>query len=151
MIAGPPWLPRAHGGPVHHPNLQEPTRYTARLRRLTTVLCRAFARHRRVVSVRVFLNRAPYSLLHGYTPDAPLVLAYQYNVPAEGAPADAVILERAFAAFNGHPTHPDDHAHADAWADKPLRSLSVADVVAIDDRHYACESAGWTRIAAPLD
>ncbi|WP_157110408.1 hypothetical protein [Nocardia anaemiae] len=120
------------------------------LRRLTRMLHRAFTQQRRTVTVRVFLNRAPHSLLHGYTPTAPLVLAYEYTVPTAGPSADAVILERAFAAFNGHPEHPDDHAHADAWAAKPLRSLSVGDVVAIDDRHYACESAGWTRIAAPL-
>lgn len=120
------------------------------LRRLTRVLRRAFASQRRAVTVRVFLNRAPHSLLHGYTPASPLVLAYEYTVPAGDAPADAVILERAFAVFNGHPEHPDDYPHADAWADKSLRSLSVGDVVAIDDRHYACESAGWMRVAAPL-
>ncbi|MFX0581016.1 hypothetical protein [Nocardia nepalensis] len=125
-------------------------RYPPGLRRLTRAWRRAFAPRRRAVIVQVFLNRAPHSLLHGYTPAAPLVLAYEYTVPAAAAPADAVILERAFAAFNGHPEHPDDHAHADEWADKRLRSLSVGDVVAIDDRHYACESAGWTRVAAPL-
>ncbi len=120
------------------------------LRRLTRMLHRAFTQQRRPVTVRVFLNRDPHSLLHGYTPSAPLVLAYEYAVPTAGPSADAMILERAFAAFNGHPEHPDDHAHADAWADTRLRSLSVGDVVAIDDRHYACESAGWTRITAPL-
>ncbi|WP_329410710.1 hypothetical protein OG563_00190 [Nocardia vinacea] len=117
------------------------------LRRLTRVLRHAVAPHRRAVTVRVILNRDPHALLYGYTPAAPLVLGYQYLVSAA---ADAVILERAFAAFNGHPEHPDDHAHADTWTDKRLRSLSVGDVVAIDDRHYACESAGWTRITAPL-
>ncbi|WP_433194413.1 hypothetical protein ACQP1G_37500 [Nocardia sp. CA-107356] len=126
-------------------------RYPTGLRRLTRALRRAFAPHRRAVTVRVFLNRDPHSLLHGYTRDAPLVLAYEYNVTTAAAPADAVILERAFAAFNSHPEHPDDHAHADAWAEKPLRSLSVGDVVAIEDRYYACESSGWMRIAAPLD
>ncbi|WP_327100290.1 hypothetical protein OIE68_16870 [Nocardia vinacea] len=125
-------------------------RYPTGLRRLTRMLHRAVTPHRRTVTVRVFLNHAPHSLLHGYTPSAPLALAYEYAISTEGPAADAVILERAFAAFNGHPEHPDDHAHADAWTDKRLRSLSVGDVVAIDDRHYACESAGRTRITAPL-
>ncbi|WP_327097141.1 hypothetical protein OIE68_46015 [Nocardia vinacea] len=125
-------------------------RYPTYLRHLTQAVRGALAPHRRHLIVRVFLNHAPHSLLHGYTPAAPLVLAYEYTVPTGSPSADAVILERAFAAFNGHPEHPDDHTHADAWAAKPLRSLSVGDVVAIDDRHYACESAGWTRIAAPL-
>lgn len=121
------------------------------LRRLTRALHHAFTRHRRAVTVRVFLNRAPHSLLHGYTHAAPLILAYQYTIPAATPPADAVILERAFAAFNGHPEHPDDHAHADAWADQRLRSLSVGDVVALDDRYYACQSVGWAPITAPRD
>ncbi|WP_327118872.1 hypothetical protein OHB12_11700 [Nocardia sp. NBC_01730] len=119
------------------------------LRRLTRALRRTLTRHRHAVTVRVFLNRAPHSMLDGYTSAAPLVLAYEYTIPAGRAPADAVILERVFAAFNEHPEHPADQAHADAWADKWLRSLSVGDVVAIDDRYYACHSVGWTRITAP--
>ncbi|WP_406274514.1 hypothetical protein OH799_01315 [Nocardia sp. NBC_00881] len=119
------------------------------LRRLTRTLRRAFTPHRRAVIVRVLLNSAPHSLLHGYTPAPPLILAYEYTIPVGGAPADAVILERPFAAFNGHPERPDDNAHANAWADKRLRSLSVGDVIAIDDRHYACQSVEWTRITAP--
>jgi hypothetical protein len=59
------------------------------------------------------------------------------------------MLERIIAAFNGFPEHPDDHAHADAWAAKRQRSLSVGDVVTIDDRHYACESTGWARTSTP--
>ncbi|MEU2032786.1 hypothetical protein [Nocardia amamiensis] len=121
------------------------------LRRLTRALRRAFTRHRHAVTVRVLLNNDPHSLLHGYTPTAPLVLAYQYTIPTGHTPADAVILERAFAAFNGHPEYPDDHAHADAWADQRLRSLSVGDVVALDDRHYACQPMGWAPITAPRD
>ncbi|MEV4238952.1 hypothetical protein AB0J47_27670 [Nocardia sp. NPDC049737] len=120
------------------------------LRRFTRALRQMFAPHHRAVTMRVFLNQQPHFLLHGYTPDAALVLAYTYSVSADNAPADEVLLERAFAAFNGFPEHDDDHTHAQAWAAKRFRSLAVGDVVALDDRYYACQSAGWTRVATPL-
>lgn len=119
------------------------------LRHLTRALRRAFTPHRRTVTVRVFLNNNPHATLHGYTRAAGLVLAYDYTLPAEDAAADDVLLERAFAAFNGHPDRAEDHVHAAVWTGKRLRSLSVGDVVAIDDCYYACQSRGWTPIPSP--
>ncbi|MFF0532848.1 hypothetical protein ACFYT3_31300 [Nocardia amikacinitolerans] len=101
------------------------------------------------VTIAVFLNNDPRALLDGYSPGAQLVLAYRYTLPAATAGTDPLLLERVFAAFNDHPVHPSDQPHAEAWIAKRLRSLSVGDVVALDDRYYACASVGWTSIPAP--
>ncbi|MGY1898358.1 hypothetical protein [Nocardia gipuzkoensis] len=119
------------------------------LRHLTAALRRALTPHRRSVTVRVFLNNTPHATLHGYTRAARLDLAYEYTIPTEEAADDEALLDRAFAAFNGYPDRPEDHLHADAWTDKRFRSLSVGDVVIIDDRYYACQSRGWVRIPDP--
>ncbi|MCC3328307.1 hypothetical protein [Nocardia abscessus] len=119
------------------------------LRHLTRALRRAFTPHRRGITVRVFLNTNPRATLHGYTRAAVLDLAYDHTVPTEDAADDDALLERAFAAFNGYPDRPEDRVHADAWTDNRFRSLSVGDVVALDDRYYACQSRGWVRIPAP--
>ncbi|MGV9823478.1 hypothetical protein [Nocardia xishanensis] len=101
------------------------------------------------VTVTVFVNTDPLALLCGYSPGAQLVLAYRYTLPAATVGDDRLLLERVFAAFNDQPVHPDDQLHADAWAAKRLRSLSVGDVVALDDRYYACAPVGWMSIPAP--
>ncbi|MEV0027854.1 hypothetical protein [Nocardia sp. NPDC050793] len=100
------------------------------------------------MTVTVLLNDEHDAIIVGFRPGARLVLAYRYTLPAATAGTDPLLLERVFAAFNGEPVHPDDERHADAWPAKGLRSLSVGDVVAIDNRHYACDSAGWTPIPA---
>ncbi len=101
------------------------------------------------LTVTVLLNQDPDTLFSGYLPGARLILAYRYTLPAVTAGEDRMLLERVFAAFNDQPVHPDDQLHADAWAAKRLRSLSVGDVVAIDDRYYACAPVGWMSIPAP--
>ncbi|MFI2478693.1 hypothetical protein [Nocardia xishanensis] len=99
--------------------------------------------------VTVWLNHDPDAIIVGHRPGARLVLAYRYTLPAATAGTDSLLLERIFAAFNSEPVHPDDERHSATWTAQRLRSLSVGDVVAIDDRHYACESVGWTPIPAP--
>lgn len=102
------------------------------------------------VRVRVYLNIDPAALLTGYRPGAPVALAYAFVLRVNPAvDTDEVLLERVFAAFNDHPEHDDDHAHTDAWYAKRLRSLSVGDLVGLDDRHYTCQSLGWTPVPAP--
>ncbi|MEU2258164.1 hypothetical protein ABZ540_33890 [Nocardia xishanensis] len=101
------------------------------------------------VTVTVWLNDDSDAISVGFRPGARLVLAYRYTLPAATTGTDSLLLERVFAAFNGEPVHPDDERHADAWPTKGLRSLSVGDIVAIDNRYYACESVGWTPIPAP--
>ncbi|MET7772053.1 hypothetical protein [Nocardia sp. NPDC005366] len=114
------------------------------------------ALHPGEVRVRIYLNTDPTALLTGYRPDAPVTLAYSYLLRVDpAADTDAVVLERVFAAFNDHPEHDDDKIHTDTWYANGmrgvtgLRSLSVGDLVALDDRHYACQSLGWTRVPAP--
>ncbi|MGY2116617.1 hypothetical protein ACW9HR_22155 [Nocardia gipuzkoensis] len=101
------------------------------------------------VRVRVYLNTDPTALLTGYRP-APVTLAYTYLLRVDpAADTDQALLERVFAAFNDHPAHDDDQIHTDTWYGKRLRSLSVGDLVGLDDRHYTCQSRGWTRVPAP--
>ncbi|MBF6339804.1 hypothetical protein IU450_28515 [Nocardia abscessus] len=104
---------------------------------------------RPAATISVFLNVDGPSMRRHYHRGAPLLAAYEYTVPAAKVWSDELMLERAFATFNGHPQHLDDHAHADAWAAQRHRSLSVGDVVAIDNRYYACERFGWARIPSP--
>ncbi|MFI9410120.1 hypothetical protein [Nocardia gamkensis] len=114
------------------------------------------APHPGEVWVRVYLNTDPTALLTGYRPDAPVTLAYTYLLRADPVTdTDAVVLERVFAAFNDHPEHADDQIHTDTWYAKGmqgvtgLRSLSVGDIVELDDRHYACASTGWSPVPTP--
>ncbi|WP_216918297.1 hypothetical protein [Nocardia noduli] len=116
------------------------------------------APHPGEVRVRVYLNTDPTALLTGYRPDAPVTLAYTYMLCVDpAADTDEVLLERVFATFNDHPEHDNDQIHTDTWYAKGmhgvtgLRSLSVGDLVALDDRHYTCQSHGWTRLPAPPD
>ncbi|WP_067477619.1 hypothetical protein [Nocardia amamiensis] len=120
-------------------------------RALTALRDAAFAPRRPPqVRVRVYLNTDPTALLTGYRPDAPVTLAYTYTLRADpAADTDQALLERVFAAFNDHPEHDDDQIHTDTWYGKRLRSLSVGDVVGLDNRHYTCQSRGWTRVPAP--
>jgi len=101
------------------------------------------------VTVIIYLNADPEAMLTGYSPGAPMVLSHRYTLPAATAGTDSLLLERIFAALNSHPVHPDDQQHATAWTAEHRRSLSVGDVVAIDDRLYACAARGWTSIPAP--
>ncbi|WP_174189653.1 hypothetical protein [Nocardia barduliensis] len=110
----------------------------------------------RPTQVRVYLNTDPTALLTGYLPHTPVALAYEFVLRVDPTTAtDKVLLERVFAAFNDHPEHDDDQIHTDTWYAKGmravagLRSLSVGDLVGLDDRHYACRSSGWTRVTTP--
>ena len=107
---------------------------------------RAARRHPARVRVRAYLDSAPDALAHGFPADGPVTLAYDCTLP-DGP--DAVLLERVFAMFNDHPAHAADRIHTDAWYAEGLRSLSVGDVVALDDRHYRCQPHGWTRVPGP--
>lgn len=99
------------------------------------------------VRVRVFCHPGP--IPDHYEPGTPLVLAYTGTLTAERGTTDHQILRRVYAMFNDAPTEPGDAEHTRAWYDSGLRSLSVGDVVALDDRHYACEPTGWSAVPAP--
>lgn len=123
-----------------------PTRARRAFRLLRGAL---FASEPNQVQVRVYLNTDLTAMLTGHQPGAPMTLAYTYRVRADRADTDEILLERVFAAFNDHPEHDDDHPHTRAWYTNGFRSLSVGDVVGLDDRHYACRSSGWTAAPAP--
>ncbi|WP_280463163.1 hypothetical protein [Nocardia carnea] len=114
--------------------------------RLTSLASRVFTIHRTPAvvdrQVRVFLNRSRVAFA-GYQPGAPLVLAFTFTLPTPRAINDLEVLDRVFAMFNDHPLHAEDQQHTRAWYDSGLRSLSVGDVVALDDRSYACASFSW--------
>lgn len=97
----------------------------------------------RKTEVSVFCNAT--GRLGCYRPRDHLVLAYTCTLTGSATTTDAEFLERVFAMFNDHPdpNFSGDAAHTAAWYDSGLRSLSVGDVVAIDGRHYACDSHGW--------
>ncbi|PPJ36491.1 hypothetical protein C5E45_20830 [Nocardia nova] len=99
------------------------------------------------IRVRVYLSANPAAMTTGQPWSA--VLAYSYRIRMDRVDTDRVLLERVFAAFNDHPVHRVDHKHTRAWYAKRLRSLSVGDVVGIDDRHYVCQKFGWASIPAP--
>jgi hypothetical protein len=96
------------------------------------------------------------AMLDGYEPGHPLVPVHQYKEAIHRT--DDRILEAAFYTFNE-----GTGEHAERYRNRLNRSLSVGDVVRIDDgtgephstpyadwkRYYSCESTGWKRIDAP--
>jgi hypothetical protein len=77
----------------------------------------------------------------GYSPGDELRLAIEYDVPAG---PDASVLEDAFRLFNIEEEDP----RAVEYRSRRNRSLSVGDVVEINDRRYACEMLGWKLVPA---
>lgn len=64
-----------------------------------------------------------------------LVWVFQYHCVGS---TDEQILNDAFEMFNV-----GDDGIAKEYRERKLRSLSVGDVVVIDQRAYSCESVGW--------
>ncbi|MDT7785203.1 MAG: hypothetical protein QOF58_3622 [Pseudonocardiales bacterium] len=98
------------------------------------------------VSIRVFHNNnLPTSMLDGYKSRDTVTEVYLY---VEDALDDHVLLGRAFDLFNiGHDPEfgvPDERAVE--YRDRGNRSLSVGDVVAIDDRFYTFDRVGRRRL-----
>lgn len=60
---------------------------------------------------------------------------FVYNYELDGKQSDAVILEECFERFNIN--RPDDYKG---------RSLSVSDIVIIDDTPYYCDPFGWLEV-----
>lgn len=115
--------------------------------RLTSLGSKIFFLRRRTPAlidrhVRVFLNQSRVAFA-GYQPGAPLALVYTLTLDTVLTASDPQTLDRVFAMFNGHPLHDKDAEHTRTWYDSRLRSISVGDVVALDDRSYACAAVGW--------
>ncbi|MEU3010064.1 hypothetical protein [Nocardia asteroides] len=102
------------------------------------------------------------TVFFGYTSYKPLALAARFALDTsmreadlellqriyDAAFDDQVVLDRVFAALNGHPDHGDE-ALTDHWYGLGHRSLSVGDVVALGSRHYACTPTGWRHVPPP--
>lgn len=102
------------------------------------------------------------SFFDGYTPAASVTLADRFALDIsmrtadfhilqrifDAALDDQVVLDRVFAALNGHPDDGDE-ALTDRWYGQRRRSLSVGDVVALGTRHYACTPVGWQHVPPP--
>ncbi len=63
-------------------------------------------------------------------------LVYEMDWNRYELPSDEKFLELLFSQFNNPPYPPSYKGH----------SMSVADIVTIDDRAYICASFGWNKI-----
>ena len=99
--------------------------------------------------VRILLNHR-HAKIWGYRSSDVLREVYSYDEDPDldaddPSPSDdAQFLRRIFERFN---IGADRHAHHYFRAGN--RSLSVGDVVAIDDRYYACAESEWIPIDTP--
>jgi hypothetical protein len=97
--------------------------------------------------VRIFHNAARDEAgrnlgFFGYQAEHPMVLVFAYTTSSD---TDGVAVEEAFEEFNI-----GEGPLAQAYRDRGLRSLSVGDVVAVDDRYHACAESGWARVYSPV-
>lgn len=118
-------------------------------------------RRARTVWVSVYLG-SDDSFFGGYTPDSSVTLVDRFALDISMRTADfqilqrifdaafdhQVVLERVFAALNGHPDDGDE-ALTDRWYGQRHRSLSVGDIVALGTHHYACSPVGWQHVPPP--
>jgi len=68
-------------------------------------------------------------------------IPYRYE-HQENPPSHPAILEEVYRQFN----HVDGEEFI-AHVKPPIRSLSMGDMVRIDDQHYVCASVGWTKLS----
>lgn len=80
--------------------------------------------------------------------EAPKTNVFRYTWNADGA--DSALLERLFHLFNvGEeilPTIDPRRKICDAYRAAGMHSLSVGDVVWLDNRGYRCMPSGWSKI-----
>ena len=91
----------------------------------------------------------------GIRPDHCLVIAdappetriFRYDWPVDCVNGDRPLLERLFGLFNSDekvlPTMDPRRKICDAFREAGMRSLSVGDVVWLDDRGWRCAPTGW--------
>lgn len=83
---------------------------------------------------------------YGWSPEHGMALVFAYYERDDQEDLDA--CERAFRVFNiGHdPDFGTPHPLAIEYRRRRNRSLSVGDVVAVNDRFYHCADVGWVLI-----
>lgn len=84
------------------------------------------------VSLRMFLP---------YQPGDVMYRAFDYTVTASSLDEDTAVCEQAFEWFNV-----GENSYAKEYRAKGNRSLSVGDVVVVDEQAYAVDSFGWTKL-----
>jgi hypothetical protein len=103
--------------------------------------------HNLAVSPAVPEHRAGFL---GYKPGQPLMRVARYTVPTDEIDA-LTIAQAAFHTFNvgDDPEFGAPDPKAVEYRKRKNRSLSVGDVVQVDQTWLACASAGWSEIEAP--
>jgi hypothetical protein len=107
-----------------------------------------------LVTVRAYLNSTygphgiPIGMLSGYEPGHELELAFEASVAA--AP-DLAICEEIFRLLNvgDDPEFGLPDLRALAYRAQGHRSLSVGDLVTVENRAYACARVGFVAVALP--
>jgi hypothetical protein len=86
-------------------------------------------------------------MVHGYRPGHLLVPVDKFDVdsPSEN------LLDDLFRLFNvgDDPDFGPPDEHALAYRQRGNRSLSVGDVIQVNDHWWSCESHGWNHIETP--
>jgi hypothetical protein len=92
----------------------------------------------------------PVGMLYGYKPGHAMCPVFTYVTCA--TPDSTNIPEDAFKMFNAPEDYlsPEELALARRYRANRLRSLSIGDIVQVDDTYYACESFGFRALAADL-
>jgi hypothetical protein len=81
----------------------------------------------------------------GFTPGDQMVKVFTYDTPATGR-SPAGIAEDAFAALNDAPRSDAAAALARQYRQRRLRSLSVGDMVVVDETALTVASAGFASL-----
>lgn len=110
----------------------------------------AAPRARTTARVRVFLNNAfGGSYLRGYQAGNTVTEVFAYDETDLDAEIDDLALaERAFELLNigDDPSFGTPDQRAVDYRGRGNRSLSVGDVIAIDERFWSCDSVGWREL-----
>lgn len=91
----------------------------------------------------------PVAFLDGYQPDHAVTPVADLNVPGPADRSD--VLDRMYFLFNvgDDPDFGTPNAMAVEYRKRENRSLSIGDVVCVDDEWFACADSGWTPVARP--
>lgn len=96
-----------------------------------------------IVTVSIFLANVLKSSADGYTK----AISYQLDLP-EHEFSIHKIREDAFEAFN---VGAEDNELVRRWRQAGHRSMSVGDIIVINDVAYRCNPMGWTEVDFPGD
>ncbi|WP_280420320.1 hypothetical protein [Nocardia carnea] len=83
-------------------------------------------------------------IIHDRWRSTPLPVFDYHDLTSSRHESDETIAERQFKRFNR-----DECDIARDYRARGLRSLSVGDIVGIDDRYLQCDSVGWSPIPKP--